>query len=193
MELDALLLFGNVALRHHYLYRHELEECLGIQERMRLIGGAGPIGSILVDQGYLEPEHVRSILGRQKTPGPSAPELTRFGFLAKANAFLSDKDIDRALGLQKRYLDERDHRLHLGEMLVVQGLLTVAERDALLAAQRRLRGEETPAALDHADGETLLLELTGLERRTGLRGAVTLALLAALAVTAVAALLAAAL
>jgi len=181
-------------LRHHYIDRHELSECLSIQDRMGLMGGSRLIGEVLSDQSYLEQNHVRAILMRQKIHRPADIEISRFGFLAKTNGFVNDREIQRALDLQRRFEKERKMRLHLGEMLVVQGIISVAERKAILMCQQRVRMEDEVAPSDRpAHPQELLLELERMERRGGIRGTLIVVFLILAAAVSVAAMVAVAL
>jgi tetratricopeptide (TPR) repeat protein len=60
-------LFGNIALKKGYLSPAQLNECLGIQEKMRKFGLAEKrIGEIAVEKGYLTSEQLDDILSIQR-------------------------------------------------------------------------------------------------------------------------------
>jgi hypothetical protein len=189
MDPDALLLFGNLALRHHYVHRADLKECLGIQERMAMMGGAKRIGEILVDQEYLEPSHVTALLRRQELQRPPEEAFSRFGFLGVVNGLLDERDIRKALRLQAKFEKEKGMRPHIGEMLMIAGVLTLAERDALLACQRRVRRQcEAEHPPQVTDRDLLLIEIAKIQRQSRVRGTLIVLLLVLAAVASILAL-----
>ncbi len=188
MNADAFLLFGVLAVKHCYLHKLELGECLGIQERMSQIGSLKPIGGILADQGYLTGAEVEEVLERQRIKEPADPGESMFGDLAVINGMACEGDVRRALKLKKR-MEKRGEKFRIGEILVIEGVLRGSQRDALLVCQARLRKTGLPADLRRTpDAGGLLLEIESM-RRTGSLGKIILvAALAAACAAAAAAL-----
>jgi hypothetical protein len=152
-----MLLFGRIARKHRFVLPEDLEECLAMAERLRLMGLAKRIGEILADQGYLSEDHVQWILQRQSLADPLPLEATRFGDLAVLNAFVPPGAVERALKGQMKEAKRGDAR-RLGEILVAENAMRVADRDAILCLQQRLRAGAGPQAEPGAAPPFLLLE-----------------------------------
>lgn len=185
---EAKLLFGRIARKHRFVLPEDLEECVAMSERLRMMGLAKRLGEILADQGYLSADHVQWILERQSLDAPLAPEDTRFGDLAVLNGFVPPGHVDRALRAQQKEA-RRGETLRIGEILVAEGIMRAADRDAVLALQRRVRAApagapaETPAPAQAPS--FLLLEATRPRKsRTVLAVLVAAALLLAAAAAA---------
>ena len=61
---DSLL--GRLAVRHGYLTEEQLFGCVRIQELRRSDGSRARLGQILVEQGYMNPQHIVDLLGEQQ-------------------------------------------------------------------------------------------------------------------------------
>ncbi len=181
MDSDALLLFGKLALKHYYVQKHELAECLGIQERMAQMGGSRRIGSILVDQGYISDENLADILRRQEAAGPAEAEESKIGMLAVLNGMAKRTEVEAAAKLKRKYERRRGENLRLGEVMVVKGILSPSQRDALLLCQARVR-KTRPASEIRKEPNTgaLLIELNDMEEE-GKRRSVAIAAAAVIA------------
>ncbi|GEM_PF-2060474 len=158
INADAMLLFGRVARKHHFVLLDDLEECLAIQQKLRMMGGNRMLGEILVDQEYLTVEHVKWILARQKPHATLPEETTRFGDLAVVNGFLSPGAVARALKIQRRKASREETR-RIGEVLVAEGVMMPAERDAILSLQHRIRGQADSSSTESR--RVLLIEVDG--------------------------------
>lgn len=164
---DAFLLFGRIARKHRFVLPEDLQECLGIQERLELMGGRMRLGEVLSDQGYMGVEHVVWILGRQRLDAPCTPEKSLFGDLAVRNGFIPPAAVARALKRARRGTGRDGMRI--GEVLVAQGEMAARERDAILLLQRRLReGAVLDAGMEREPKRFLLLE-EGPVRRSRIR------------------------
>jgi len=162
---DAYLLFGKIARKHQFVLPDDLEECLIIQQKLRLMGGELRLGEVLIDQGYLTNEHVMWILKRQWGSGEELPEdTTRFGVLAATNAFISQVALERALKMQRKVARKGDG-LRIGEILVAGGEMTPPERDAIVKLQKRLRGVGETAEKEDGGVRVLLLEEERVRKR----------------------------
>jgi hypothetical protein len=137
---EALQLFGRLLRKHRFVLADDLEECLVIQQKLRLMGGAKPLGEVLLDQGYLTLEHVAWILKRQTEGLPLPREETMFGDLAVANDFASVASVEKALRTQKKEVKKGNPR-RIGEIIVSDDDMSPPQRDALLLLQGRVRGE----------------------------------------------------
>jgi hypothetical protein len=162
---DAHLLFGRIARKHRFVLPDDLEECLIIQQKLRLMGGAKRLGEVLIDQEYLSEEHVLWILKRQRGQGEVfAPETTRFGELASLNGFVRPAAVDKGMKVQRKAA-KKGESLRIGEILVAGGEMTPTERDAILTLQKRLRGDGEPLVDEEGAGKVLLLEAGRIPRR----------------------------
>ncbi|MHC5038097.1 MAG: hypothetical protein ACYTHM_12345 [Planctomycetota bacterium] len=162
-QYDALLLFGKIARKHRFVLPDDLEECLAIQEKLRLIGGEKKLGEVLVDQGYLTADHVTWILGRQGTE-IVPEEASLFGDLAVLNGFVRRGAVDKALKTQKKDLKRGSTFLRIGELLVGDGEMTPQEREAILSLQSRLRAGKEGAAKPPRAPAFLVLEAGPMAR-----------------------------
>jgi hypothetical protein len=172
---EAMLLFGRIARRHRFVLPEDLEECLGIAEKLRMMGLSKRLGEILVDQGYLSDDHVRWILQRQDPAGPVPPEASRFGDLAVLNGFVAARVVQRGLKAQRKGA-KKGPALRIGEVLVGEGSMRAPDRDAILALQQRLRAA-TGTGADPGAPPFLLLEAPALPKRRRLLLAALVALL----------------
>ncbi|MHC4599137.1 MAG: hypothetical protein ACYS47_09040 [Planctomycetota bacterium] len=162
---DAHLLFGRIARKHRFVLPDDLEECLIIQQKLRLMGGEKRLGEVLIDQGYLSEEHVLWVLKRQRGKGETFPaETIRFGDLASLNGFVRPAAVDKALKVQRKAA-KKGEPLRIGEILVAGGEMTPTERDAILAVQKRLRGDGESLPNEEEVGRVLLLEAGTIRRR----------------------------
>jgi hypothetical protein len=146
MANAPLHLFGILAVRHGALRPDQLQPLLQAQAE----DPGTPIGELARRRGILSARQVRRLLEIQRT-GTVAPDTTTFGHLLLQNGLATLDDIGLALRAQRS--SKRDHS-PLGEILVGLGALQVQEQNAILAAQRRLRGAEPNGELDY---ETRLL------------------------------------
>jgi hypothetical protein len=146
---ESMLLFGRIARKHRFVLPEDLEECLAMAEKLRLMGLAKKIGEILSDQGYLSEDHVQWILQRQSLPQPLPPEDSLFGDLAVLNSFVLPGAVERALREQQKDAKRGDAR-RIGEILVAENSMRTVDRDAIVYLQQRLR---TGAGLRTGSGE----------------------------------------
>ena len=137
------LLLGRIAMRHSELVPRTLNEAIGLQDRLRAIGGtAPPLGQILLDLSMLDGEMIENMLAWQRDGAP--PPDDRIGALAVLNGFSTGERVRRAAERQAAAGERGDPPQRLGELLVASGDLTSQAARALLAAQARLRGSEIP-------------------------------------------------
>lgn len=183
MTSDSMLLFGRIARKHRFVLPHDLEECLVIQEKLRLMGGSRRLGDILIDQGYLTPDHVTWVLARQARTEPAPPLGSRFGEIAVLNGLAPRGAVQRALKAQAREAKKATTR-KIGEILVADGMLEPSEKFAILALQARVRSTEQEA-LSHAEAAPILVLEAGSMHRARSRfiivGLITLIAAAVLA------------
>jgi hypothetical protein len=162
---DVYLLFGKIARKHQFVLPDDLDECLIIQQKLRLMGGKLRLGEVLMDQGYLTNEHVMWILKRQFGSGRDLPEdATQFGALATVNGFIARIAVDRALKTQRKAA-KKGENLRIGEILVAGGEMTPPERDAILMLQKRIRGVKDGADREEGSAKVLLLEEERVRKR----------------------------
>ena len=102
---------------------------------------------------------------RQRGQGEVFPsETTRFGDLATLNGFVRPAAVDKALKIQRKAA-KKGEPLRIGEILVAGGEMTPTERDAILALQKRLRGDGETSPEEEGSGRVLLLEAGRIPRR----------------------------
>ncbi|MBI4613994.1 MAG: hypothetical protein HY720_10330 [Planctomycetes bacterium] len=135
------LKFGSLAVENGLATREELSAALREQVALRERGVAKRIGQVLFERGTMDPSAVRSVLRMQALlAGKAHPDelsLVRFtgaeeriGEVLKKNRLLTERELERALELQ-RELEGAGVRRRLGQLLLDLGLL---DRDALESA-----------------------------------------------------------
>jgi hypothetical protein len=153
MSNAPLQLFGILALRHGALRGEQLRQLLDEQSQ----DGGTPLGELARRKGLLSARQVRRLLELQKT-GAFDPDSTTFGGLLLHNGFASLDEVGIALQAQRSAAAEASPPI--GEILVGMGTVDLQQCNAILIAQRRLRGLETPAELDY---ETRILPALATE------------------------------
>ncbi|MGE4157535.1 MAG: hypothetical protein AB7F75_00380 [Planctomycetota bacterium] len=127
-------LFGAIALRLNLVNELQLNQALEDQTRRRSAGKPGLLGEILRERHALTEEGLRKVLEVQKSV-ELALEDTLFGELAISHGFITAAQLDKSLARQR----EDGFRQRIGSLLVAAGSLEPGRRDAILAAQSRLR------------------------------------------------------
>lgn len=127
-------MFGAIALKLGLLTEAQLTQGLEDQARRRVAGKPGLLGEILVEHRALTEEGLKRVLEVQKSV-ELALEDTLFGELAVSHGFCTNLQLEKALVRQR----EEGTRQRLGGILLGMGVLSPLQRDALLAAQGRLR------------------------------------------------------
>lgn len=94
-------------------------------------GNAVFFGQILVEEGILTPEDLRALIQRQQETPPD--ERRPIGRMALESGFLDEA---RLLAI----LDRQAGRLHLGELLVMRGLLSLQSLTLAMAEQAATGG-----------------------------------------------------
>jgi hypothetical protein len=140
MANAPLNLFGVLALRHGALRSDQLRFL--IQEQAKEPGT--PLGEIARRKGVLTARQVRRLLELQRT-GAFDPDATSFGGLLLQNGFASLDEVGIALQAQRTDATKPP----LGEILVDMGTVDTQQREAILVAQRRLRGVSPQEELDY--------------------------------------------
>jgi len=153
MSNSPLHLFGILALRHGALRGEQLRALLEEQAQ----DGGTPLGELARRRGLLSARQVRRLLELQKT-GVFDPDSTTFGGLLLHNGFASLDEV--GLALQAQRTADTQGVPPIGEILVGMGTVDVQQCNAILIAQRRLRGVETPGELDY---ETRILPALATE------------------------------
>jgi len=134
MANAPLHLFGILALRHGALKPEQLRVLLEEQAK----DPGTPLGEIARREGILSARQVRRLLEIQRC-GPISPDQTTYGGLLLQNGFATLDDVGLALRAQR---SSKRTAAPLGEILVGMGTLDVQKQNAILVAQRRLRGED---------------------------------------------------
>ena len=127
-------LFGAIAIKLHLVSEAQLTQALEDQVRRRTGGKPALLGEILVERHALTGDGLKRILEVQKSV-ELALEDTLFGELALSHGFCTPLQLEKALTRQR----EDGFRQRIGVVLVALGHLDPTQRDALLAAQARLR------------------------------------------------------
>jgi hypothetical protein len=153
MSNAPLHLFGILAVRHGALRTDQLRLLLEEQARE----GGTPLGELARRHGFLSARQVRRLLELQKT-GSIDSDGSTFGGLLLQNGFASLDEVGLALQAQRT----SDHPVAplLGEILVGMGTIDLQTCDAILSAQRRLRGDSASGELDY---ETRILPALAAE------------------------------
>jgi hypothetical protein len=145
MANAPLHLFGILAIRHGALRPEQLHALLEEQAK----DPGTPLGEIARRKGILSARQVRRLLELQRT-GAVDPDQTTFGGILLQNGMASLDDVGLALRAQR---SGKRLPAPIGEILVGMGTLSLQQQNAILVAQRRLRGEE----FGEQDYETRLL------------------------------------
>lgn len=153
MSNAPLHLFGILAVRHGALKAEQLRALVEEQAR----DGGTPLGELARRRGLLSARQVRRLLELQRT-GAFDPDSTTFGGLLLQNGFASLDEVGIALQAQRTAAAPATPPI--GEILVGMGTVDVQQCNAILLAQRRLRGVEAPSELDY---ETRILPALAAE------------------------------
>lgn len=153
MSNAPLHLFGILAVRHGALRSDQLRLLL---EEQAAEGGT-PLGELARRSGLLTARQVRRLLELQRT-GSYDPDITSFGGLLLQNGFASLDEVGIALQAQRTAADQAAPPI--GEILVGMGTIDSQKCAAILSAQRRLRGVDSPGELDY---ETRILPAVASE------------------------------
>ena len=131
--------FGKVALQLDILTRDQIKACVECQAEA---SGAErqTLGQVAVAMGFIDAEQAGRIAIVQAFL-EAREEDRRFGAVAVENAFITKDQLQDALMLQKRRFKEEGSVLRIGEVLSELTYLTDAQRDAILAVQKRLKSE----------------------------------------------------
>lgn len=140
MSNAPLHLFGILAVRHGALRPDQLLALLEEQAR-----DGTPLGELARRRGFLSARQVRRLLELQRT-GTYEPDITTFGSLLLQNGFASLDEVGIALQAQRS--SDTPATPPLGEILVGMGAIDPQKCEAILSAQRRLRGAAPAGELD---------------------------------------------
>lgn len=146
-------LFGEIAVRLFMTTRRDVERALKAQREAREAGSDPTLGEVMVGLDLLEADQVATVLRAQAIYDDRTIE-TLYGQLAVKNGFVSAKDLELALTIQRR----TGSRLRIGEVLVKKAFITWEQHEALLRTQERVlqgleqRGASTAAAADAGPG-----------------------------------------
>ncbi len=130
MEEVRANLLGTLAVKSGLATREQVDECLGIQQEARTIGGTVPrLGEVMAEKGYLSQDQVDAILR-----GDFAEPGKRFGKLCAQMRFSTSEQVVEALGEQDRLRAQGTVR-RIGSIMVERGLLKAHQLPAVLSAQ----------------------------------------------------------
>lgn len=139
------LLLGRIAVEMGLAKASQVEECIRLQQKTRR-----PLGLLLVEKGYIKPEHLDRILEEQSRRLSIVDPLTQrrkeaalFGKLAVREGYVTSEAMNECLALQAREGETRT----LGEILVERGYLTGRQVQELLGKQSKRIMQCTPCRL----------------------------------------------
>ncbi|MBI3096784.1 MAG: GAF domain-containing protein [Planctomycetes bacterium] len=168
------LLFGKILLSNKLVKQDQLEECLRLQERIRLMGLEVRLGQLCVDRGIIDAKTLEAVLKLQKQKfaiggdplalrrkGLTADTDIPIGRLALDNGLLTQSQLDEAVSIQQR-IRTLGVEKRLGEILVEKGFLTEDGLDGLLQVQRQ-RSQVLPAVAPAAPATTRPTTKLGLD------------------------------
>ncbi|MDI6732836.1 MAG: hypothetical protein QME51_01035 [Planctomycetota bacterium] len=131
------LVFGEIAVKSHFVTQEQLNECL---EKQRNNTKWNSLGAILVEKNYLTPHQLQFILNIQKRNWELKAHQSRkvkqdnlFGRLVIRLGFATDRQVEESLGMQLIVNDGQP--LRLGEIMVKKGFITEEQLNKVLKFQ----------------------------------------------------------
>jgi len=141
MGANNRLLVGQIAVELGFLTREQLQECIDLQAGQVQ---AKPIGTLLVENGFLPQERLVVVLEEQKRRlqeslpyAPTQRGAVAFGRLIIDRGLVSPEHVNEALRAQQDLAD-RGMRKRLGELLVEAGHLKADDVPEILKAQGKV-------------------------------------------------------
>lgn len=134
-KLDALL--GRIALREGMLTQEQLFDCLLFQER----NPSRPLGSIMVQRGYLGEQQLEKLLKLQRTATAAAssggdPPQVRLGRILVDKGLATDYQVNECIRLQARMSEMGIRPVPpLGEILIKRGYIDREKLETALILQ----------------------------------------------------------
>ncbi len=139
MSIREELLLGKIALELGLLSKEQLERAISIQEEQV---PPPPLGELLVEQKWIEPEGLQRILAVQKERFQAKADYTDarlenilFGRLVVHLGLVTQDQVNECLRIQAKVEDEVDVRI--GEILVKKGYISRDAVRKLLAIQNK--------------------------------------------------------
>ncbi len=133
-------LFGKVALQLGILNRDQIKACLDDQSAGKSSASRKSLGDIAVEKGFIDRDQAGRIAIVQAFL-EARDEDRRFGEVASGNALITRDQLNDALSYQKRKFKEDGKVKRIGDILVDLGYMSMDDRDAVLAAQRRIKSK----------------------------------------------------
>ena len=141
MGANNRLLVGQIAVELGFLTREQLQECIDLQAGQVQ---AKPIGTLLVENGFLPQERLVVVLEEQKRRlqeslpyAPTQRGAVAFGRLIIDRGLVSPEHVNEALRAQQDLAD-RGQRKRLGELLVEGGDLEADVVPEILKVQGKV-------------------------------------------------------
>ena len=135
------LLVGQIAIELGFVTKQQLQECIDLQAGQVQ---AKPIGTLLVENGFLPQERLVVVLEEQKRRlqeslpyAPTQRGAVAFGRLIIDRGLVSPEHVNEALRAQQDLAD-RGMRKRLGELLVEAGHLKADDVPEILKAQGKV-------------------------------------------------------
>ena len=136
-SMDAQLAFGKLAMRSEIITKKQLIEAYIFQKEQRDDGRDIHVGEILLEKKMISQEQLESLLAALSF-GETRTQDRRFGEIAVQMGFAGQSDVDAAIEVQERLFDTTHSVTRLGDILLGDGIITDAQRDAIQSAQNRL-------------------------------------------------------
>lgn len=158
MEKEQLIerKFGMIVIRKGFATRKQVDHALALQKSAISINGELKyIGDILVDQNIITNEQKDAVLKIQRgykkkdlKNGNKAPQIKsdhsekekllgrKFGMIAIRKGFVTRKQVDHALALQRRALSDDGEMKYIGDILVDTGVITDEQKIEVLSIQK---------------------------------------------------------
>lgn len=129
---DAALRIGRLAVRFRMISAERLEAILE-RQRSAPADRRRRIGELLIETGSLTPQQVEFLASVQQVKALRMADR-RFGDLAVQSGLATEAQVAAAMEMQKQRFLERREKVPVSDLLIAQGVLTAAQRDALLAS-----------------------------------------------------------
>lgn len=129
--------FARVALWGSLITSEQFDACVAEQERRAAAGEAVPsLPQLLIDRGYLRPEHADAVFRAMTTRTPEQWR-NQFGQIALRKGVVTERQLRECLEEQTRLVLSTGSGPILGHLLLERGYMTEAQVLAILRVQAR--------------------------------------------------------
>lgn len=129
--------FARVALWGSLITSEQFDACVAEQERRAAAGEAVPsLPQLLIDRGYLRPEHADAVFRAMTTRTPEQWR-NQFGQIALRKEFITGEQLRECLEFQTKLVMSTGSAPFLGHILIEHGYMAEAQALAILKAQEQ--------------------------------------------------------